>query len=295
VGARRRPRSRRSANLQALLWVAPAVLTMAFVFGYGVYRVVREALHREGAWVGLDNLRIVINDPPFRTAVGHNVRLLLTLPIIIGLALLISILLHERMRGWRMHRFVVFLPYILPVPVVGVLFGQILTLHGMLNSVLGDVGLSRLQHDWLGNPDIALYSLAGVIVWKELGFGVILFLARLLALPEDLFEAARVDGAGFWRTHWHITLPLMRSIIGFYFVIESITLFSWVFSYVYVMTRGGPGDSTQVAETYIYDNAFTSNIPWLAASAATVLLIGFAALAAVFLVGRWVIVSRRPA
>lgn len=268
---------------------------MGFVFGYGVYRLVQESLHREGAWVGLDNLRIVIDDPPFRTAVGHNLRLLLTLPVIIAIAFLLALLLHERRRGWRVHRFVVFLPYVLPVPVVGVLFGQILTLHGMLNSVLGALGLSGLKHDWLGNPDIALYSLAGVIVWKELGFGVILFLARLLALPEDVFEAARVDGAGFWRTHWHITLPLMRSIIGFYLVIESITLFSWVFSYVYVMTRGGPGDATQVTETYIYDNAFTSNIPWLAASAATVLLIGFTTLAGVFLVGRWVAVSRRAA
>ena len=152
AGARRKRRSRRRTPWQALLWIAPAFLSIAFVFGYGVYRVVEEALHREGEWVGLDNLRIVIDDPPFRTAVGHNLRLLLTLPIIIAIALVLAILLYEALRGWRIHRFAVFLPYILPVPVVGVLFGQILTLHGMLNSSLETIGLGGLAHDWLRRP-----------------------------------------------------------------------------------------------------------------------------------------------
>ncbi len=80
-----------------------------------------------------------------------------------------------------------------------------------------------------------------------------------------MFEAARVDGAGWFRTHWHVTLPMMRSIIVFYLVIEAITLLSWVFSYVFVMTGGGPGQATQVTETYIYQNAFTYRLPWLAA------------------------------
>ena len=196
---------------------------------------------------------IVINDPPFRTAVEHNLRLLLTLPIIIAVALLIAVLLYERTRGWRFHRGVVFIPYILPVAVVGVLFGQILTLHGMLNPRLRR-SASTPRQGLAGRSRTGAFSLAGVIIWKELGFGVILFLARLLSLPEDVFEAARVDGAGCGARTGH-DLPVMRSIVGFYLVIEGITLFSWVFSYVFVMTRGGPGDSTQVTETYIYNNA----------------------------------------
>jgi ABC-type sugar transport system permease subunit len=92
-----------------------------------------------------------------------------------------------------------------------------------------------------------------------------------------------------------VTLPMMRSIIAFYLVIEAITLMSWVFSYVFVMTGGGPGQATQVTETYIYQNAFTSDIPWLAAAAATLLLIGVTAVAATFLVARWGYSRRRPA
>ena len=109
------------------------------------------------------------------------------------------------MRGWRFHRVAVFIPYMLPVTVVGVLFGELLTLHGALNTTLQTLHLNFLVQDWLGNPDWALRSLAGVIIWRELGFGVILFLARLLSLPQNVFDAARVDGAGWFRTHWHVT------------------------------------------------------------------------------------------
>jgi ABC-type sugar transport system permease subunit len=286
-GAVRRDRPRRRRNLQPALWAAPAIVSMLFVYGYGIYRLLEEATHREGRSVGLENLRIAVDDPFFRTAVGNNLRLLLTLPVIIGIALVIAILLFEGLRGWRFHRVAVFIPYMLPVTVVGVLFGQLLTLHGAVNTSLDAVGLGRISQDWLGNPDWALRSLAGVIVWRELGFGVILFLARLLSLPQNVFDAARVDGAGWFRMHRSVTLPMMRSIIGFYFVVEAITLMSWVFSYVFVMTGGGPGQATQVTETYIYQNAFASDLPWLAAAAATVLLIAVTAIAGVLLLGRF--------
>jgi ABC-type sugar transport system permease subunit len=286
-GAVRRDRPRRRRNLQPALWAAPAIVSMLFVYGYGIYRLLEEATHREGRSVGLENLRIAVDDPFFRTAVGNNLRLLLTLPVIIGIALVIAILLFEGLRGWRFHRVAVFIPYMLPVTVVGVLFGQLLTLHGAVNTSLDAVGLGRISQDWLGNPDWALRSLAGVIIWRELGFGVILFLARLLSLPQNVFDAARVDGAGWFRMHRSVTLPMMRSIIGFYFVVEAITLMSWVFSYVFVMTGGGPGQATQVTETYIYQNAFASDLPWLAAAAATVLLIAVTAIAGVLLLGRF--------
>jgi len=280
---------------QALVWIAPALIAIGFVYGYSIYRLLIEATHRDGRPVGLGNLRIALDDPFFRTALGNNLRLLLTLPVIITIALVVAVLLHEGMRGWRFHRVAIFIPYMLPVTVVGVLFGELLTLHGALNSTLQTLHLGYFTEDWLGDPDWALRSLAGVIVWRELGFGVILFLARLLSLPQNVFDAARVDGAGWFRTQWHVTLPLMRSIIGFYFVIEAITLMSWVFSYVFVMTGGGPGQATQVTETYIYQNAFTSDIPWLAAAAATLLLIGVTVVAVAFLIARWAYGWRRPA
>ena len=281
-----RAQPRVGAALRALTWILPALAALALVFGYGVYRLITEAVHRKGQFVGLENLQIVFDDPLFRTSVGHNLRLLLALPILIFLALALSILLFEGLRGWRTHRFTLFLPYILPIPVVGLIFAQILTLNGGLNQALQSAGLDSLSQDWLGSTKYALWSVAGVIIWKELGFGVILFLARLLSLPSDVFEAAQVDGAGFWRTHTRITIPLLLPIISFYAVIEAITLISWVFNYVYVMTRGGPGDATQVAETYIYSTATTFNAPFLAASAAAILLGGVAIMMVIFSIVR---------
>ena len=273
--------------------MAPALAAIAFVFGYGIVRLVEQTLHRDGAYVGLGNLHIVFRDPLFRSAIRHNAQLILVgLPLIVAISLLISILLYDGLRGWQFHRGVVFIPYLLPVAVVGVLFGQILTLHGLLNSSLEEVGLGSLTRDWLGDPDYALSSLMGVIVWKELGFGVIIFLARLFALPTEVYEAARADGAGWWRTHWHVSLPGLRPIILFYLVIEGITLLSWVFNYVFVMTGGGPGESTGVIETYIYDNLITYRLGWLAASAATVVLVTVGFLAAAVLVTRRIVRSR---
>lgn len=284
------PGVRRTAHprqaLRALPWIAPALLALALVFAYGIYRLVREALHRKDAFVGLENIQIALDDPLFRTSVGHNLQLLLALPVMVVLALVLAILLFEGLRGWRGHRFFLFLPYILPIPVVGLVFAQILTFNGALNTALRGAGLDGLAQDWLGSTSYALWSVAAVIVWKELGFGIILFLARLLSLPSDVFEAAQVDGAGFWRTHVRITLPLLLPIISFYVVIEAITLVSWVFNYVFVMTSGGPGDATQVAETYIYQTATTFNAPFLAASAAVILLGGVGVLMVVFSVVR---------
>jgi ABC-type sugar transport system permease subunit len=167
----------------------------------------------------------------------------------------------------------VFLPYVLPIPVVAVIFGQMLQLDGLVNKALRGIGLGSVAYDWLGQPGWALWTMTGVIVWKELGFGVILFLARLLSLPAETFEAARVDGARFFRLHRYVTVPQLSGVIAFYVVVEAITMVSWVFNYVYVISNGtgGPGDATQVAELYIYQSAFQYSAPDLAAAAAVML------------------------
>jgi len=122
--------------------------------------------------------------------------------------------------------------------------------------------------------------LMGIIIWKELGFGIVLFLARLLSLPGELFDAARVDGAGWWRMHRHITVPQLRGVIEFYVVVEGITMLSWVFNYVFVVSQGtgGPGTSTMVTELYIYRQAFGYGSSQFGLAAAAAVLIFVATL-----------------
>lgn len=275
VAARFAPRRRRIrlGRWEPLVWIAPALAVVLFVFGYSMVELVRQSLEHKGRWVGLENFRLTLTDPTFRAALEHNGRLLLAVPILVLLALLLAVLLFEGLRGWRFHRAMVFLPYVLPIPVVAVIFGQILQLNGLLNRALHGIALGPLAFDWLGDPGWALWTMTGVIIWKELGFGVILFLARLLSLPAETFEAARIDGARFFRLHRYVTVPQLAGVIAFYVVVEAITMVSWVFNYVYVISQGtgGPGDATQVTELYIYQSAFQYSAPDLAAAAAVVL------------------------
>jgi ABC-type sugar transport system permease subunit len=283
--ARPRRRGRPTTRFEPVLWIAPAMAVVLFVFGYSLVDLIRSSLQDQGQWVGLENFEATISDPLFRTALLHNLRLLVVaVPILVLLSLLLSILLFETLRGWRFHRAVIFLPYILPIPVVAVIFGQILQLNGLLNQVLRAVGLDALAIDWLGSPRWALWTMTGVIIWKELGFGVILLLARLLSMSAEPFEAARIDGAGFWQLHRRITTPLLKDIIAFYVVVEAITMVSWVFNYVYVMSngQGGPGSSTMVTELYIYQTAFQFEAPQIAAAAAVILFAASLALIIMF-------------
>ncbi len=270
--------------LGAIVWIAPAAIVILAIFGYSIAMVFTESLQYQGAWVGFDNFVLIFKDPLFTTGLLHNALLLLAVPVVTTFAVLLAVLLYETRRGLPFFRAVVFVPYILAVPVVAVVFGQLLQLNGPINQLLRTVGLNALALDWLGNPSIALWTMAGVIIWKEVGFGVVLILARMMSIPTELYEAARLDGAGFWRIHWSITLPQVKAIVGFFVVNEAITMVSWVFNYVYVLTngQGGPGDATVVTELYIYRNAFQYAQPELAAAAAVVLFLSTMAFVVVF-------------
>ncbi|MGZ4532552.1 MAG: carbohydrate ABC transporter permease, partial [Mycobacteriaceae bacterium] len=269
------PRRGLGHRLGPLPWLAPAMLAILLVFGYAMEQLITGAFKYQGAWVGLENFKLVVTDPLFRTAITHNAMLLLAVPVLVVFALGAAILLFETKRGLVGYRAILFFPYILPIPVVGVVFGQLLQLNGALNGALNFLGLGALTHDWLGNPQLALWTMGAVIIWKEVGFGIVLFLARLLSLPEEAFEAAKLDGAGFFRMHWSITVPQLGSLITFYVISEAIVMVSWVFNYVYVMTngQGGPGTSTVVTELYIYRTAFQDQAPELASAAAVLLFL----------------------
>jgi ABC-type sugar transport system permease subunit len=209
----------------------------------------------------------------FLTAVKNNAMLLICVPIMVVIALILAVFLFERIRGWQFYRTTLFLPYLLPITVVGLVFSYIFQLSGVLNEFLALIGLERLGLDWLGSPRYALYTLMFVVIWKEVGFGVVLFLARLMSVEEELFDAAKIDGANWWQLQWYITVPQLATVIEFFTVVSVITMLSWVFNYVYVMTAGGPGNSTMVTELYIYLTGFRYNQMNIASAVAVLLLL----------------------
>jgi raffinose/stachyose/melibiose transport system permease protein len=258
------------------VYVAPAVILLGLVFAYPVVRVIdfstRLIRGASGPYVGSLNYQLVWEDSTFQDALRHSALLLLAVPVLLVLAIFFAVLLYERARGWKIYRSVLFLPYILAVPIVGIVASYIFSFNGALNSILRAVGLERLALDWLGSERLSLLTVAIVIVWRELGFGIVLFLARLLTMSEDQLEAARIDGAGWWNRLRYVILPELRGTMEFYVVVAAITMIAWVFAYVYTITSGGPGTSSTVLELYIYNQGLRNSLPGMASAVAVVLL-----------------------
>jgi ABC-type sugar transport system permease subunit len=259
------------------LYLTPTLLALVLVFAYPVVRLVMLSMQRrskgEMIFVGLTNYKTLFKDDIFIEAVGNNLYLLISVPIMVGVALILAIFLFERIKGWRFYQTTLFLPYLLPIVVVGLIFSYIFQLSGVLNEFLTLIGLERLALDWLGSTKLALPTVMFVVVWKEVGLGVVLFLARLMSVEEELFDAARIDGANWWEMQWYITIPQLSTVIEFFTVISVITMLSWVFNYVFVMTSGGPGNSTMVTELYVYLQGFRYNQMNLAAATSVLILI----------------------
>jgi len=259
------------------LYLTPTFVVLGLVFGYPIVRLlILSLLRRAGgtdSFAGLANYRALFRDDVFVQAVRNNLTLLVCVPIMVVVALVLAIFLFERIRGWQLYRTTLFLPYLLPITVVGLIFSYIFQLSGVLNDLLKLIGLGWLALDWLGSTRLALPTVMFVIVWKEVGFGVVLFLARLMSVEEELFDAAKIDGANWWRLQWHITVPQLATVIEFFAVVSIITMLSWVFNYVYVMTSGGPGKATMVTELYVYLMGFRYNQMNLAAAVSVLLLL----------------------
>ena len=263
-------------RLRPYLFIAPALIVIAIVFVYPVVEVARLSLLRAGpgglGFAGLANYASLFRDPIFLRALQNNGLLLIAVPVMLFLGLVLAVLLFERIAGWKLYRSILFMPYILSIPVVGIVFSYIFQLNGILNTALRGLGMDFLAADWLGSSRFALWSVMFVVIWKEFGFGVVLFLARLMSVEEELYEAASLEGASWVQVLFKITIPQLATVIEFYVVIMIITMLSWVFNYVYVMTSGGPGNATMVAELYIYLEGFRYNLQGIAAAASIVLL-----------------------
>jgi ABC-type sugar transport system permease subunit len=272
----------------AYLYLSPALLLIILVFVYPVFDLIRRSLTKvdDGvlSWTGFVAYENALRDPIFWTSFFNNLRLFLSIPILVVLSLVFSSLIFERTRGWRIYRSLVFIPYVLAIPVVGIVFSYILQANGVFNLILRSTGLESLAHEWLGSSATAIWAIMFVVIWKELGFGIVLFLARMSSISEELYDAAKLDGAGWWQQMVYVTIPQMTAVIEFYIIVNMITMLSWVFSYILVVTKGGPGNSTWVLEYFIYQKAFPYSQMQIASAAAVLLLIF--ALALMFLQAR---------
>lgn len=208
-------------------------------------------------FVGLANYVDIFTDKLFRGALTHNfIFMVVALVFMTGFGLFLAIVLDSGFPFAGFFRGLLFLPVIIPTVVVGLVWTRIFSSQGgLLNQFLEIFNLVNLQNDWLGNPKTALIAVLVVWVWRHLGYSVIMFSAGLLGIPDDLKDAAALDGASPMQSVTRITIPLLRSIIMIVAVLYAIFAFK-VFTLVFIMTGGGPYFATEVVNSYMYDRVF---------------------------------------
>jgi len=209
-------------------------------------------------WVGLDNYAEVVSDEDLRRAFLHALVMLFfyaALPVAIGL-LLAGLIARARVRGLALFRTVLFLPYVIAMVVVAVMWRMIYDPEsGALNELLRAVGLGSLAQSWLGDFNLALPAVGFVGTWVWFGLAMVLLTAGVQKIPQSLFDAARVDGAGMVREFLAVTLPALRGEIAVALTLTTIAALR-NFDLIYITTKGGPGKATSVPAFQVYDRAF---------------------------------------
>ena len=182
-------------------------------------------------YVGWGNYKWTLTNPDFWSAVSHNgIIMVLSLVMQGPLAILMALLLNKKMRGRSIIRILIFVPWVVSEAIAGIGLSLMLQTSGAVNGVLAHLGIGKVA--WLSDPKTAIWTLMFILTWKYIGFAVILMLAGLQGIPEELSEAAAVDGASYWQTQWHIMLPLLTPTIkiwAFLSIIGSMQLFDIVF------------------------------------------------------------------
>ncbi len=223
-------------------------------------------------WTGIDNYRLLFTDPLFWTALHNTLYYTVgsVVPSII-LALLLALAVNQKIKGVVFFRTLYFLPVISPPVAIAILWGWLYNAqYGLIDAILNRLGISPLQ--WLSDPSTAMISIMIMSIWSGLGYNMVLFLAGLQGIPEELYEAARMDGANRWVLFRHLTVPLLSPTTFFILILSMIGSFQ-LFDYVYIMTNGGPMYSTMSIVLYIYQMAFQNFKMGYASSLAYVLFV----------------------
>ena len=217
-------------------------------------------------FIGLDNFRLLIrNGPAFLGALGNQVIYAASTTIgKTGIGVVLAVFLNRAFVGRNALRALVYMPIMFSTIVVGIVFRFILAGDGLLNDVLRGVGLGVLARDWLGSFELALWSVSAIDIWMGVGWTVVLVLAALQGVPEELIESAKIDGASRWRQATQVSLPIVMPTVGLAALLTTISGLK-SFEIIYATTGGGPGRSTEVMTTFIARALGTTNLGYASA------------------------------
>ena len=252
---------------QAWVLLAPMLLVMFLLTAWPLFRTIwlsftDAALIGSGgdgpAWIGLENYIYALTDPDFQAAIGRTLYFTVVSVLIEGaIGVLVALLLNQRFYGRNILRVLVILPWALPTIVNAMMWRLNFNPdYGSINALLTQLGLLDHYRSWLGTPESALNAVMLADIWKNYPLVTLLVLAAMQSIPEDLYEAARLDGAPAWRRFRAITLPAIAGPLSVALVLRTIDAFK-IFDIIYVMTRGGPVDSTKTLSFFVYQESFS--------------------------------------
>lgn len=270
-------------GLASLWFAAPALVIYLFVViwpslqGAGLSLTDWDGLSPQKEFVGLDNFAAIFRTPDAAAVIWHTVFIAAACTVIQNsLGLLLALGVHSRIKSRNALRVALFAPVVVTPVATAYLFKYLLAPTGPVNAALEAVGLGSLVPSWLGDPDVVLWSIVGVVVWQYTGYSMVIFLAGLQGVPSEVIEASCVDGAGPFRRFWHVVRPELAPAITINVMLTVIGGLK-IFDVVWVMTRGGPGTSSDTMSTMIYRTAFSFG-EFGSAAAMAVLLTVFVAL-----------------
>ncbi|HTW98858.1 MAG TPA: sugar ABC transporter permease [Acidimicrobiales bacterium] len=274
----------RQGGLSKLIFLLPLLLVFGAFSWYPIVRLVTMALQhtnlvQPASWVGLSNFSAVVHDPLFPIAVKNTAEFA-ALALVFGypVPLIMAVLISE-VRRWRgLYAVLAYLPVVIP-PVVAVLLWKTFyeaAANGVFNTILGWVGIGPQQ--WIQSQTQAMPSLVLESTWANAGSTVIIYLAALVGVNRELYEAAAVDGAGLWKKLWHVTLPQLRAVLLVTMILQLIGT-AQVFIEPYLFTQGGPANATLTVMLLIYNYAFGNSLgaSYGEAAALSVMLVAFLA------------------
>ncbi len=274
---RRRYQGRRSLTAYffllpaAIFFIAFLVIPICFLFFYTFHN---GGIISERVYVGLDNWRNVFRDDIVITAIKNTiVYCLMAIPSVFVISMILALLLQQISTGGSVFRSLYYLPTLTPYVVAALIWQFVVHRDfGILNMILVELG--RPPKNWIGDPDLALKSITMLEVWRGVGFWTLLFLAALIGLPKELYQAARIDGSNAWQRFRHLTLPLMRPTIFFAVVMATIWNLQ-LFDSVSILTNGGPQNATVTVVWYIQQTtfAYTDKVGFGAALSFTLLVL----------------------
>ncbi|GGI46998.1 ABC transporter permease [Paenibacillus marchantiophytorum] len=223
-------------------------------------------------FLGLDNFIKLIHDSVFLLSLKNNLILMIVVPVTLAISVTLAVIIDKKIHLKSLLKVVFFIPYISSIVAVAIVF-QVLfhPTYGPINQILMSWGMDN-PPKWLADPDFALYCVMGLLVWVQIGYNMIIFMAGLQSIPNDLYEAADIDGASKWKQFYSITVPLLSPTTFFLLVTGIIGTFK-VFDVISVLTGGGPANSTTVVVYRLYETAFVNLQSGYASAMAVVLLI----------------------